>query len=203
LSEELRIPLLVGAPDYTYGQNGEPRYYNAVFLFRPQVGEEQNYYKIQLAPSQRGYFDERLPILKRINLGEADFSPGRRLTLFNSGKGHFAALICFEAIFPNLVRAFVNRGADFLVNVTNDARFGRTSGPFQHVGIAKFRAVENCISMARCANTGIFFFYDPYGRTIAQTRLFTRKSLVLDLPQGRRGHSTPNGGNGFPSSVWS
>ncbi len=111
LSEELRIPLLVEAPDYTYGQNGEPRYYNAVFLFRPQVGEVQNYYKIQLVPfSERIPFDERLPIPKRINLGEADFSPGRRLTLFDSGKGHFAALICFEAIFPNLVRAFVNRG---------------------------------------------------------------------------------------------
>lgn len=199
LSDGLKIPLLVGSPDYIYGQNGEPRYYNAVFLFRPQLRDVQHYYKIQLVPfSEKIPFDEKLRILKRINLGEADFSPGRNLTLFDVGKGRFAALICFEAIFPDLVRKFVNRGADFLVNVTNDAWFGRTSGPFQHAGIAKFRAVENRISMARCANTGISLFYDPYGRTIVQTGLFTRKSLIWELPLGRERTFYTRWGEWFP-----
>ncbi len=199
LSQQLGVPLLVGAPDYTYHKVGEPRYYNAVFLFQPQLGEVQGYYKIQLVPfSERIPFDERLPILKRINLGEADFSPGRELTLFAIGKGRFAALICFEAIFPDLVRGFVNGGADFLVNVTNDAWFGRTSGPFQHAEIAKFRAVENRISMARCANTGISIFYDPYGRTIAQTQLFTPKCLVMDLLLGGERTFYARWGEWFP-----
>lgn len=199
LSEELRIPLLVGAQDYTYGQNGESRYYNAVFLFRLQTEDIQHYYKIQLVPfSERIPFDQKLPILRRINLGEADFSPGEKHTLFHLDKGHFATLICFEAIFPDLVRKFVKGGADFLVNVTNDGWFGRTTGPFQHCGIAKFRAVENRISMARCANTGISVLYDPYGRAIAQTKLLARGNLIGELPpRGKRTFYT-RWGDWFP-----
>ncbi len=183
LSRELGVPLLVGAPDYIYSNNGEPRYYNAVFLLRPRSKDVQHYHKIQLVPfSERIPFDQQLPILRRMNFGEADFSPGRELTIFKINKGRFASLICFEAIFSGLVRKFVKEGADFLVNVTNDGWFGHTSGPFQHAGIARFRAVENRISMARCANTGISAFYDPYGRVIAQTRLLTRENLIGELP---------------------
>ncbi len=188
LSTQLGVPLLVGAPEYIFNKSGEPKYYNAVYLFRPQLGEVEHYYKIHLVPfSEKIPFEERLPILRKINLGEADFSPGKKFTLFDIDHARFAPLICFEAIFPNLVREFANEGADFLVNVTNDGWFGRTSGPFQHAEIARLRAVENRISMVRCANTGISLFYDPYGRVVAKTRLFTRVNLVGELPpRGKR-----------------
>jgi len=115
-------------------------------------------------------------------LGQADFSPGKELVIFNNPKGRFAVLICFESIFPDLVRRFVIKGADFLVNITNDAWWGKTSGPFQHSQIAVFRAIENRISIARCANSGVSMFIDPYGRTYQKTKIFIRETVIGQIP---------------------
>ena len=94
-------------------------------------------------------------------------------------KGHrFAVPICFEIIFPNLVRSFVKEGAEFIVTITNDAWFGRTSAPYQHFITAVFRAVECRRFVARAANTGISGIIDPYGRIIKQTPIF-KKALVI------------------------
>ena len=80
--------------------------------------------------------------------------------------------ICYEAIFPALVRRFAAGGAELLVNVTNDAWYGTTSAPHQHLAMAAFRAIENRRYLVRAANTGITAVVDPRGRVIAATRLF-------------------------------
>ena len=97
--------------------------------------------------------------------------------------GHpISAFICYEAIFPDLVREFVGRGAQLLVNITNDGWYGRTSAPYQHFAMAKFRAVENERYLVRAANTGITAVVDPHGRVLERTELFEPTVLVRDVP---------------------
>ena len=88
----------------------------------------------------------------------------------------------YEAIFPDLVREFAARGAQLLVNITNDGWYGRTSAPYQHFAMAKFRAVENERYLVRAANTGITAVVDPRGRVVARTELFEKAVLVRDVP---------------------
>jgi apolipoprotein N-acyltransferase len=90
--------------------------------------------------------------------------------------------ICFEIVFPELSRALVKNGAGLLVNLTNDAWFGKSSAAYQHFSMAVFRAVENRRSLVRCANTGISGFVDPVGRIVAQTGLFEDAVVDRDVP---------------------
>ncbi len=183
LSDSLNLSIVVGTDDYKIVGSQQYVFYNAVFLFQPQIGLADRYYKMQLVP-----FAEKLPlsgkmrVLNKIQLGQANFSSGEKYTLFDSPKGKFASLVCFEMAFPNLVRKFVNKGAAFLVNITNDSWFGRTAGPSQHAAMSIMRAIENRVSIARCANSGISILVDPYGRTIEKTGLFQTVNLVGEIP---------------------
>jgi len=96
-------------------------------------------------------------------VGVGDFAPGTVNPL--SLNGHrLGVLICYEVIFPELARDYVRQGSDLLVNLTNDAWFGRSSAPYQHLAMARFRAIENRIWLARAANTGISALIAPSGR---------------------------------------
>jgi apolipoprotein N-acyltransferase len=141
------------------------------------------YSKMHLVPfGEFVPFESVFPILERVDFGEADFSPGRERVVFESGEARFSVLICFEAIFPRLVRNFVRDGAELLVNVTNDVWYGRTSMPFQHASMAVMRSIENRRSLARSANSGISLVSDPRGRVLARLGIFERGYLVEDLP---------------------
>ncbi len=188
LCDELDISLLVGTNDYKVAPPGRLNYYNSVFLFTPHGGYPQVYNKIHLVPfSEKVPYEQIHHLSEKIQLGQSDFSSGNELTIFKILPGEFATLICFESVYPALVRDFVNRGAEFLVNITNDGWFGKTHGPFQHARIAVFRAIENRISIARCANTGVSMFIDPFGRTTKVTKIFER-TIVVDKIQVK-----PNG----------
>jgi apolipoprotein N-acyltransferase len=85
-------------------------------------------------------------------------------------------LICYESIFPQLSRAYRRNGADVLLNITNDAWFGRSLAPYQHESHLALRAIENRVGIVRSANTGISEYIDPLGRVHGATALFVEAS---------------------------
>jgi len=136
------------------------------------------YDKIHLVP-----FGEYVPLrsilffIDKIVAGIGDYIPGKQYIRAETEFGSFGTLICYEVVFPGLVRKFYTQGGDFIVNITNDAWFGKTAGPYQHFAMAVFRAIENRKPLIRSANTGISGFIDSSGRISARTQLFQR--LVL------------------------
>ncbi|MBI3990264.1 MAG: apolipoprotein N-acyltransferase [candidate division NC10 bacterium] len=185
MASKAKAFLLVGSPDRERGD--EERYFNSAFLISPDGQITEKYDKIHMVP-----FGEYVPLkrllffVQRMAEGIGDFSGGERYTIFSLPKGRFGVTICYEAIFPNQVRQYVNRGADFLVNITNDAWFGRSSAPYQHLAMAAFRAVENQVYVIRAANTGVTAIINPSGRIVQKTDLFVAAVLVggISLKKG-------------------
>jgi apolipoprotein N-acyltransferase len=151
---------------------------NSAVLLDKEGKNIYEYDKIHLVP-----FGEYVPLksvlffIDKLVTGIGDYVPGKRYERAETRFGSFGTLICYEIIFPGLVRKFYTKGGDFMVNITNDAWFGKTSGPYQHFSMAVFRAIENRKPVVRCANTGISGFIDSSGRVLARTPLFQR--LVL------------------------
>ncbi len=154
-------------------------------MLTPEGELVYRYHKMQLVP-----FGEYVPLQPLLTLGGrvtaklvqqvADFTPGKQATLGEADGHRLGALICYESIFPHLVRRFTAQGAELLVNITNDAWYGRTSAPYQHLAMTVFRAVENRRYLVRAANTGITAVVDPRGRVLASTALFDRTVLVRE-----------------------
>jgi apolipoprotein N-acyltransferase len=173
--------LLFGSPAYQF-ENRSYRYLNSAFLLSPSGKVLGRSDKIHLVPFGE-YVPLRrfLPFIDKLVVGIGDFSPGRISPLPLDGH-RIGVLVCFEGIFPELAREYVREGSDLLVNVTNDAWFGRSSAPYQHLAMTRFRAVENRIWVVRAANTGISAFIAPSGRIIEQSPIF--KTLFLDGKAG-------------------
>jgi apolipoprotein N-acyltransferase len=112
----------------------------------------------------------------------ADFTPGTDPVVAKAFGHPLGGFICYEAVFPHLVRRFTAGGAELLVNITNDAWYGRTSAPHQHLAMTAFRAVESGRYLVRAANTGITAVVDPRGRVVERTNLFEPTVLVRDVP---------------------
>jgi len=173
--------ILFGAPSYEATPKGI-RLYNSAYLVSPKGEVAGVYHKIHLVP-----FGEYVPLrpllsfLDKLVVGIGDFSPGEEYTIFPLPSGGCGVVICYEVIFPQFVRRFFASGAKFLVNITNDAWFGRSAGPYQHFAISIFRAVENRAYVVRAANTGISGVIDPYGRVVEQTKLFKRCQFAATI----------------------
>jgi apolipoprotein N-acyltransferase len=185
VAREAGTAILTGCPDLEIvpGERGGARVYNAAILVLPSGVVADRYAKIHLVPFGEFIpFETVLPILKRVDFGEADFSPGKQRVVFATDRVRFSVLVCFESIFPRLARQFVADGAELLVNITNDVWYGRTSMPFQHAGMAPMRAIENRRSLARSANSGVSLLCDPFGRILGSLPIFERGYLVADLP---------------------
>jgi apolipoprotein N-acyltransferase len=177
VAEKTGAYLLFGSPSYDW-RKGKVEYYNSAYLLSPQKDVMGRYDKIHLVP-----FGEYVPFSTLLFFLESlsavgNLSPGRTVQNLHFPQGDLGVLICFEIIFPNLCRKFVKGGADFLVTITNDAWFGRTSAPHQHLSMATFRAIENRVSIARAANTGISAFIDAKGQIGKRSNLFVQEALV-------------------------
>ncbi|MDY6848734.1 MAG: apolipoprotein N-acyltransferase [Thermodesulfobacteriota bacterium] len=163
--------LLFGSPAYEQ-VNQEYRYLNSAFLLSSEGEILGRSDKVHLVPfGEYVPLKTFLPFIDKLVVGIGDFSPGTVTTLSMNGAS-VGVLVCFEGIFPELARDIVRQGSDLLVNITNDAWFGRSSAPYQHLAMTRFRAVENRIWIARAANTGISAFISPRGEILAATPIF-------------------------------
>ncbi len=155
---------------------------NSVVLLNEEGKRIYQYDKIHLVP-----FGEYVPLrgvlffIDKLVAGIGDYLPGNRYVMPETKLGSFASLVCYEIIFPGLVRKFYAKDGDFMVNITNDAWFGKTAGPYQHFSMAVFRAIENRKPVLRSANTGISGFIDSNGRISAKTELFQRLVLSEEI----------------------
>jgi apolipoprotein N-acyltransferase len=179
LAQRMKTHLLFGSPAYDR-KGRENFYYNSAFLVNPEGKMAGRYDKIHLVP-----FGEYAPLsgilgFTRDIIGAmGDFQSGEEVRNLAIPQGKLGVLICYEAVLPDLTRQFVDRGAQFLVNITNDAWFGRTAAPYQHISMAALRAVENRVPMARAANTGVSGFIHPSGRILQASDIFT-KGILFD-----------------------
>jgi apolipoprotein N-acyltransferase len=183
LAARTGVPIFSGFPDARVDSLGTIRSINAAGLFAVDGSLGSVYAKRHLVPfGERMPFQAWLPMLGKLDLGQAEWAAGDSSVLFPSAAGPFSCLICFEAIFPDLAREDVRAGARWLVNVTNDEWFGNSAALHEHASMALFRAAENRVPLARCANTGITLVADAYGRIVRRLPAFETSVLVVPLP---------------------
>ena len=167
-----RIPVLAGGLDVQFHPNGTYDTYNAAFFFDSTGSDrtQPSYRKTYLVP-----IVERVPFVNPRWFGKlkwfGGFGHGDRFPVYAFGGGRFGVFICYESAFEDLARRYRSDGADFLVNITNDAWFGRTAAPYQHAAHLVMRAIETRAGIARAANTGVSEFVDPLGYTHLRTPL--------------------------------
>ena len=177
---ENRTALIFGSPAYERDED-RIKYFNRAYLLTP--AHELVYYdKVYLVPfGEYVPFKRFLFFVNRLVPAAGDFSPGRDISPLRAGGLTAGAMVCFEVIFPAQARRQALEGADFFVNLTNDAWFGRTSAPHQHLAMAVFRSVEHRKPMIRAANTGISACIDRSGKILLHTDLFTRETLTCTI----------------------
>jgi apolipoprotein N-acyltransferase len=189
-TRRLGAHIVFGNDDRGRLPQGRDLYHVGAKMVGPDGALELRYHKMYLVP-----FGEYVPMQRLLTLGGrfsarlvenvAEFSPGTKPVVGRIDGHPLGVSICYEAIFPSLARAFVSNGAELLVNITNDGWYGRTSAPYQHLAMARFRAVETGRYLVRAANTGITAVVDPRGRIVAKTALFDETVLVADVPWTR------------------
>lgn len=175
-AQDSQCTLLLGTNEAA-GPPEQRIYRNTALCLAPDFAMSM-YFKMHLVP-----FGEYTPYKKIFGFIEkmthaiGEITPGTEHVLHTFKGLRFGSPICYEIIFPGLVRGFVKKGADFLVTITNDGWYGNTSAPYQHFANAVFRAVENRRYVLRAATTGISGIIDPYGRIVRQSAIGTRTFL--------------------------
>jgi apolipoprotein N-acyltransferase len=181
LAREVNVPILFGS-DQVDRSKTPLRMYNSAFMVAPSGATAAVYRKIHLVP-----FGEFIPF-KGVasfvsplvdSLGE--FAPGDSMVMLPVGQHLISTAICYEVVYPGLIRQAVQGGSELLTTITNDAWYGQSSAPYQHFAMASMRAIEQGRYLARAANTGISGVVDPYGRVVAQSPLFEEVGMVEEV----------------------
>ena len=184
LARASHTPILAGGLQADLRDPAPVPYYNAAFFFdstgdrrsHPVYGKHYLVPIVERVPFVPVQWMRRIPGVGRWSGG---FARGRTLPVYEATIGRFGVLICYESAFEDLPRRYRAGGAQFLVNITNDAWFGRTSAPRQHASHLVLRAIETRMGIARAANSGISEFVDPLGYTYAASEL-EQEAIVAD-----------------------
>ena len=180
LARQTGVAILLGSDQLERGPIH--RYFNAAFMVSPEGADAGVYRKMHLVP-----FGEYVPLRQvfffasRLVEAVSDFSAGESVAVLPVRGHQVSTAICYEIVYPDLVRQFVRAGSELLTTITNDAWFGATSAPYQHFAQASMRAIENGRYLVRAANTGISGIVDPYGRVLAASGLFKPAVIVGDV----------------------
>ena len=179
LARQSRVPILVGSDQAERG--AETKLYNSAFLVGANGATAGVYRKMHLVPFGEYVPLERLLFFAAPMTAEVGtFSAGETPNVLPVGDHKISVAICYEIVYPDLVRRFVVGGSELLTTITNDAWFGDTSAPYQHFTQASMRAIENGRYLVRSANTGISGIVDPYGRIVARGPLFQPAVMIGD-----------------------
>lgn len=173
----------------TISKDAAGRFYNAAYAIGKTGKVFNPYLKNHLVPfGEYTPLADYLPFLREMSVAAGDFFPGPSHDPIRTDGGRVGVLICYEGVFPHITVDTVRRGAQVLVNITNDAWFGKSSAPYQHFAAYIFRAVETDRYVLRAANTGLSAIIDPRGRTVSETGLF--ETAVLRGKYGLRDSGT-------------
>jgi apolipoprotein N-acyltransferase len=174
IAQTAATPFLLGAVGFT--PQREPL--NSAVMIDPSGKIVDRYDKINLVP-----FGEFIPPMfgwvNRITKEIGDFVPGERVVVFPLDGHKLGAFICYESVFPDLVRQFVRGGAEVLVNLSNDGYFGHSAAHQQHLEIVRMRAAENRRWILRATNDGITAAIDPAGRVVERVPAFVQTAGLL------------------------
>jgi apolipoprotein N-acyltransferase len=179
LARELKVTILFGSDQLERGAT--PRLYNAAFQVAPD-GRTAVYRKIHLVP-----FGEFIPLkswlffVSPLVESLAEFAAGSSMVMLPVAAHTASTAICYEVVYPSLVREAVLAGSELLTTITNDGWYGHSSAPYQHFALASMRAIEQGRYLARAANTGISGIVDPYGRVVEQSAIFEQVTLVDEV----------------------
>lgn len=160
------VPLLAGFTD----PRGAAGFFNSVMLF--SGAGSQTYDKVHLTPfGEYVLFRRWLFFVKKITDEIGDFTPGARIHNLELTGHRLSTPVCYEVIYPELVRAMIAQGGEVIVTISNDSWFGRSSAPYQHLAMASFRAVENRRYLLRSTSDGVSALVDPGGRILRRSPL--------------------------------
>lgn len=180
LVSDIRTPLLFGTDEIE--RESPPKYFNSAFMLDETGTTAAVYRKVFLVPfGEYVPFGTLLSFVGPLVEAVSSFSPGQHVTMLPVN-GHMASTaICYEVVYPHLIRDGVLRGAELLTTITNDAWYGESSAPWQHFDLATMRAIEQGRYLARAANTGISGIVDPYGRVTLRTALFETAAPIGEV----------------------
>jgi len=179
LAREVGVPLLFGSDQI---ERAPDRMYNAAFLVKPDGQTGAVYRKMHLVP-----FGEFIPAKRWLYFVSplveslAEFAPGTEVVTLPVGNHVTSTAICYEVVYPSLIRQAVLEGSELLTTITNDGWYGNSSAPYQHFAMASMRAIEQGRYLARSANTGISGVVDPYGRVVNASRIFEQVGMVEEV----------------------
>ena len=173
---ETGTSLLLGTNE-TAGPPDRKLYFNSSLCLSPDRGTT-SYAKMHLVPfGEYTPYKKLLGFVEKVSHAMGELTPGAEPALHAFRSLKFGTPICYEIIFPDLVRRFTKAGANFLVTITNDGWYGRSAAPYQHFANAVLRAVENRRFLLRAATTGISGVIDPYGRVLVKSEVGVRTFL--------------------------
>ena len=197
---ELGVDLLVGGPHYEGAGDADPqavRYFNSAFYLKAPGEIAGRYDKSHLLPFAEYFPLRTIELLRRRFERVRSFTPGAEGAVLDTRFGRIAAVICFEGIFPELVRRQMAAGARLLVNLSNDAWLGAGAGPEQHLAMVALRAVEHRTWIVRATTTGVSAIVDPFGRVRARASIGQEATLHDVVRLGPRSTLYQRSGDAF------
>ena len=178
------IPVLTGTVDRIKSSDGQKHYFNSSMFLTPNH-KYVLYNKLHLVPfAEYIPLSGQFPSLMNLNFGQGNFTQGSEYTVFEWKNVKFSNLICYESSMPNIVREFIQKGAEIITIQTNDGWLGETAGPYQHYDVARIRAIENRVPIIRSANTGISGLILANGRSTHEQKLGETAVFKVNVPIG-------------------